>query len=387
MPSPSRRAIAGLVTLAATGTTIGTTAAAANATSTPKSEVPAVSLHLFAKAPAHLTAPDDITKLGNEVFIAYQNNAGKDGTPAGSFSVVIGYDIKTAKVLDTFKISGRVDGMAADMKHHRIFASVNEDLNSSLYVITPGEDASVKHFTYSPDPAQTGTDGKNGGTDSISIGSDGTAYVSHSNPDVALPAPNNTAAVYKIRLKGTSAELTPIFGVNDIVPVINPAAGAPKATAMGLTDPDSNRFIPGRDGGTLIQVAQADSKLVFVTDLKDKHPVVKQLNLTNAVIPSTGDATTTPQIDDVEKVSGKGTLFVVDQATGDTYTIDTANVDPGTYFVSQPASKAGDQPNDAALGVVNLKTGVVTHVATSLVSPKGLLFVPAARGHEDDGDR
>ena len=80
-------------------------------------------------------------------------------------------------------------------------------------------------------------------------------------------------------------------------------------------------------------------------------------------------------------------LYAVDQKSANIYSIDTGEVDPGTYFVSQPAPSAGDLPNDPAIGVVDLHTGVVTHVDSTLASPKGLLFVPAhTRDGEDSGD-
>ena len=66
----------------------------------------------------------------------------------------------------------------------------------------------------------------------------------------------------------------------------------------------------------------------------------------------------------------------MDQATGNIYETDTAQVEPGTLFVSQPAPKSGDLPNDPALGVLDPHTGVVTHIDSTMGSPKGLLFVP-----------
>ena len=339
-------------------------------------EIPVIHPKLFAPAPTGATKPDDITRLGGTLYVTYQNNAGKDGTPPGSVSTIVAFDIKTAKVLTTYTLTGRCDGLTADPKHERIFASVNEDLNSSLYVITPEASSPVKHYDYSPSPAQTGTDGTNGGTDAISIATDGTIYVAHSNPDPTLPPPNNAAAVYRITLDDTTADLTPVFGINDTAKVIN--ATAPSSTVLGLTDPDSNRFVPGPHGGTLIQDSQADSKLVFASHLHADHPKLRQLNLTNAAVPSKGDATTTPQLDDFERVTGEGTLYAVDQATGNIYAIGTGDVDPGTWFVSQPKPSFGDLPNDPAIGVVDLKTGVVTHGDSTLGSPKGLLFVPAS---------
>lgn len=248
------------------------------------SAVPSVHLKLFAAAPSGLKNPDDITKLGDLLFVAYQNGAQSDGSPAGVLSDVLAFDLKTGTVKHHYQFPGKVDGLTADSRHHRVLVTVNEDLNSSLYTITPSEDenAPIKHYTYSPSPAQTGSDGVNGGTDALSISSNGTIYVAHSNPDGSLPGANNTAAVYTVKLDDSTAKLTPVFGINDTAAVINPAAGAPKSAPLGLTDPDSNRWVPGRDGGTLIQDAQADSKLVYVSDLDAKKPTVRQLNLTNA---------------------------------------------------------------------------------------------------------
>ena len=337
------------------------------------SAIPSIQLKLFAAAPSGYKNPDDITRLGGLVFVAYQNNAGATGAPAGSKSDVVAFDLESGQVEQHYVLPGRVDGLTADRFHREVIATVNEDLNSSLYVIKNG---TAKHYTYSPSPAETGSDGTNGGTDAVSVADNGTIYVAHSNPDVTQPAPNNTAAVYTIKLSGSTAKLTPVFGVNDVAAVINPAPGAPASAPLGLTDPDSNRWVRGHDGGTLIQDAQADSKLVFVTDLADKTPTVKQLNLTNAVQPTGGAAT--PQLDDIVPAGGEGTLFVVDQKAGNIYWANTSGVKEGTLFVSQPAPKAGDLPNDPALGVVDPKTGVVTHlsVGVTLVSPKGLLFIP-----------
>jgi hypothetical protein len=348
-------------------------AAAAPTLSWATTTVPTVHPVVFAHHPDNTSKPDDITTLGGLIYVTYQNDAGKDGTPAGSFSTIIAYD-STGKSVATYTIPGRCDGLTADPTHNQILATANEDLNSSLFVITPGT-AQPKHYTYSPDPAQTGSDGSNGGTDAVSIAPAGTIYVAHSNPDPKLPAPNNAAAVYTMTLSGITAQLTPLFGVNDPAAFIGAGGGA--ATPMGLTDPDSNRFLPALGGGTLIQGAQGDSKLVMATNLGSGKPTLKQLKLTNATTPRHGAAT--PQVDDIVEVTGPGTLYAIDQGPSAlVYAMDTSSITPGTYFVSQPKPSTGDLPNDPGLGVVDLTTGVVTHVPAGLVSPKGLLFVPAA---------
>ena len=335
--------------------------------------VPIVHPVVFAHHPDGATKPDDITKLGDLIYVTYQNDAGKDGTPVGSYSTVIAYD-STGKSVATYTIPGRCDGLTADPTHNRILATANEDINSSLFVIHPGT-AQPAHYTYSPDPAQTGSDGKNGGTDAISVTPGGKIYVAHSNPDPKLPAPNNTAAVYMLTLSGTTAQLTPLFGVNDPAAGINGPSGA--ATPLGLTDPDSNQYLPALGGGTLIQSAQADSKLVMATNLQSGHPALKQLMLTNARPPRHGAAT--PQLDDIAQVTGPGTLYAVDQGPSAlVYAIDTSAITPGTMFGSQPKPSTGDLPNDPGLAVVDPTTGVVSHIGAGLTSPKGLLFLPAA---------
>ena len=335
--------------------------------------VPTVHPVVFAHHPEGASKPDDITTLGGLIYVTYQNDAGKDGTPFGSFSTILAYD-STGKSVATYTIPGRCDGLSADPTRHRILATANEDLNSSLFVITPGT-TQPTHYTYNPDPAQTGSDGSNGGTDAVSVTPDGTMYAAHSNPDPKLSAPNNAPAVYKMTLSGTTARLAPLFGVNDAAAVINAGGGA--ATPMGLTDPDSNHYFPSLGGGTLIQGAQGDSKLVLATNLALGNPSLKQLNLTNATAPRHGAAT--PQVDDIVQVSGPGTLYAVDQGpSAVVYAMDTSAITPGTVFVSQPKPSTGDLPNDPSLGIVDLATGVVTHIGSGLTSPKGLLFVPAA---------
>jgi hypothetical protein len=129
------------------------------------------------------------------LYVTYQNNAGPDGSPAGSASTIVAFNRGDGTVAATYTLTGRCDGLTADQAHSRLFASVNEDNNSSLYVITPSDANPIAHYTYSPDPAQIGTDNVvNGGTDAISIARDGTVYVAHSNPAVGL----NTAAVYTL---------------------------------------------------------------------------------------------------------------------------------------------------------------------------------------------
>jgi hypothetical protein len=375
---PRLRAISLAAGLAGLGSTAALTLGAPPALA--GGPAPTVHLSSFAAGAPGQTKPDDITKLGDRIYVGFQNNAGKDGSPAGSMSTVVAFNGDGQEVA-TWSILGRVDGLTADRLTHTIFASVNEDNNSSLFVIDPG-DPTPTHYTYSPNPSEIGAGetSSNGGTDSITISPDGTVYVAHSNPD---PGAGNTAAVYTISLSGTTANLTRVFGVQDPATVVNTGA----ATTLNLTDPDSNRYIPKTAPvlpNTLIQDSQADSQLVFVHKPGTTKQSLSVLNLTNAA----GDPTVTPQVDDIVEVTGPGTLYVVDQANGTISSIDTSGITPGTLFVSQPAPSAGDLANTPDLGVVDPTTGVVTHLGTGLASPKGLLFVPQQDDRQgQDGDQ
>jgi hypothetical protein len=375
---PNFRAIAlatGLVGLGSmSALTLATLPASAGA------PTPTVHLSPFAVGAVGQSKPDDITRLDGLIYVSFQNNAGADGSPAGSMSTIVAFNGR-GKEVATWSVPGRADGLTADRFTRTIYASVNEDNNSSLFIITPGNPTPA-HYTYSPNPSEIGAGEttSNGGTDSITIGSNGAVYVAHSNPD---PGAGNTAAEYTISLSGTTATLTRVFGVQDPATVVGTGA----VTTLNLTDPDSNRFIPKSAPvlpGTLIQDSQADSQLVFVHHPGTTMQSLSVLNLTNAA----GDPTVTPQLDDIVEVTGPGTLYVVDQANGTISSMNTKGITPGTLFVSQPAPSAGDLANTPDLGVVDPATGVVTHLGTGLASPKGLLFVPQQDDRQgQDGDQ
>ena len=50
---------------------------------------------------------------------------------------------------------GKVDGLTADPPNRRLIATVNEDLNSSLYVLQPDlPTPQIQHYAYDPSPAE-----------------------------------------------------------------------------------------------------------------------------------------------------------------------------------------------------------------------------------------
>ncbi len=346
---------------------VGVPVLAGSAGAAPNPPLPVIHPAPFAQAAAGQSLPDDITTLGNDVFVTYQNGVGPDGAPSKTGttqSSVVEYG-PTGNTVKTWQITGRVDGLTADPAHNRIFATSNEDNSSSLFVIIPTR-ANPLHYTYSPNPAEQapGETSPNGGTDSISIGTDGSVYVAHSNPDAGFPS---TAATFRLTLSGTTATLTPLFRVDD--PARDVVTG--KRVTLALGDPDSNRFIPANAPvlpRTLLQVSQSDHEIIIVN-----HPRAVNQSLSRLVLSNAGNATR-PTIDDVTEITGPGTLYAVDQKAGTVHTIDTSGFTPGSLVVAQPL----DSGNAGQLGVVDPRTGVITHFPNTFVSPKGLVFVPGS---------
>ncbi len=312
--------------------------------------------------------PDDIAALGGDLYVTYQDGVAADGSPSstGVFqSTVVEYS-PTGAVVASWLLLGRCDGLGADAKHNRILASVNEDNNSSLYSITPGNPTPF-HYSYDPNPSQIASNetSPNGGTDSISVSPDGTIYIAHSNPDPGFPS---TAATYTADLNGTTAFLKTVFRVDSkAVDVVTH-----QRVQLALTDPDSNRLIPAGAPvlpGAFLQDSQGDGQVIIV----QPSGRLERLVLKNAETP-----TLQPTIDDIAEVTGRGTLYVVDQGADDVETIDTSGFVPGTVVVAQPSDNTTSPPTVGQLGVLNPKTGVITHFPNTFNSPKGLVFVPAS---------
>jgi hypothetical protein len=294
------------------------------------------------------------------LWTEWQNAVNPDGTPGpggATHSTVTGFDAATGKLMATYSINGHVDGLTWDPRLRALIVTANEDNNSTMYLIDP-DAKTVVNYTYSPNPAVSG----NGGTDAVSLISD-QIYVSHSNPnDTTEPA------LYSMTLDNVAhvANLTPVY--NDNSSATDAVTGA--NAILALTDPDTNYVMPSispRFGGDLALISQADGKIVFSSN-NTGTPKLTVLTLTDNV------ASNAPPIDGLAvATSGKGTLFVVDAKGNLIQALDTTGWAAGTVFVTEPSDN-----HNPLLGTLNLSTGVITPLANTYVSPKGLFFVPAA---------
>jgi hypothetical protein len=113
-----------------------------------------------------LAQPDDITALGHDLFVGFQNGVGSQGEPstAGNLDSTIVEFTPSGHVIRQWDVTGKVDGLGADPERHLVIATVNEDSNSSIYAIAPRANSGdqVSHFTYNMQPLL-----HNGGTDGV----------------------------------------------------------------------------------------------------------------------------------------------------------------------------------------------------------------------------
>jgi hypothetical protein len=360
--------------VAALGVGLAVPATTAASTAGASSSLPAITLQPFAAGASGQTLPDDITRLDGKTFVTFQNGVPPTGPgPSGPQNSTVVEFGRSGNEIATWSLTGRCDGLTADPARDVVVATVNEDANSYLAIIRP-DNPNPKLYTYQPSPEAA--DG-NGGTDSITIGPDDTIYVAHSNPSPTTP---DTAALYKVQLQGTTAQLTSVFQVDSTATNITTGMSA----SLALTDPDSNRYIP-RDspvfGGSILQDSQGDGQIVVVD-----HPGTDRQSLRLLPLSNAENSTLQPTIDDMVEVTGPGTIYVVDQGAGTIQTIDTSGFAPGTIVIAQP----NDSGNTGQLGVLDPSTGMITHFPNTFTSPKGLLFVPSnqgsqgAQGNEDN---
>lgn len=326
---------------------------------------------VFATGGSSLSKPDDITAMNGSIFVAWQNGVGAMGEPAGNGntqSTVVQYSL-AGQVVKQWSLTGRVDGMAADAPRDRIIATVNEDGNSSLFLIDL-RGSNIVHYTYS---------GLNhgGGTDAPHM------YRGQLLITASSPSDSTHAAVYRAALSGSIATLTPVFFDDSTATDANPSGGD---MTLALTDPDSNTVVPGsspRFGHDFMLNSQGDGQLIFAHDAGSAGQQLSVLNLS----PDSGTANNTVSVDDTAwATADRGTLYATDgtstvYAVSGHFAVGTAlsSVTPGN------ANNAPANPGPNFLATLDLRTGRLTPVVGVTFQPKGLVFISGKPG-DGEGD-
>jgi len=314
----------------------------------------------------HLTQPDDIVSLGGNLYVGFQNGVGSQGEESGSGNLDSTLLEITPKgsVVKQWDMRGKIDGMGADAATGRVFASVNEDSKSSLYVESGG---TVTHYAYTQSPLP-----HMGGTDAISV-LNGKILISASAPGTSGKAPKNAAAVYVVTLNASAktATVAPFFAINASATAVN-GTSAGKTVTLALTDPDSNSVVPSSSpsfAGDFMLNSQGDLQLIFSDASGQNLQVLK----------------TSQSVDDTAwATSASGTLYATD-SSADTVDAITGPFKPGTAYTAVAPCNANNAPTTCpappswpvnSLGTINLKTGAVTTVYRGPLTPKGLVFLP-----------
>jgi hypothetical protein len=321
--------------------------------------------HATAKGKQSVFQPDDLAKLGSDIFVGFQNGVGPQGETMNgvSDSTVVEFSSSGSPVAQ-WDIAGHVDGLAADSATGRVIATVNEDGNSSLYVITPGSHSAVQYH-YPPLPS-------NGGTDAVSVWH-GMLLTSASAPGTTGKAAPQASypAVYVVSLNAGTHTATVRGLFEDEASAKRANAGASGSTHLALVDPDSNAVVPSyaqRFAGQFELTSQGDGEQIFVANTSGTQLSVLKLSQAGG--------------DDSAWASGpSGTLYVTDNSADLVYKI-TGPFRAGTELIAASPCDANSAPMSCLakryLGEVNMTSGAVTKLPIGGFSilPKGLLFVP-----------
>jgi hypothetical protein len=323
-----------------------------------------------------LSDPDDISRLGDDLFVGFQNGPqGQPSTDGNLDSTVVELTLNGTPV-SQWDITGKADGVTADPATGLVVATVNEDANSALYTINPARGpAGVKRYAYN-EPLPHG-----GGTDAISFYR-GEMFISASAPGTTgAPAPQPTyPAVYSVTLDPSTlvATVTPLFNDEDPAIIANVNSSQHRQQVnLALTDPDSNEVVPPsapRFGGDFMLTSQGDQEQIFVRDAGGPHQRLHVLTLSQSV-------------DDTAWATGYGGRLYSTDSTNDAVDVVTGPFRTGQVLTV--ATPCGSNSAPAAcpslpmfpanyLATLNPWTGQVAAVTTTgapYVPQGGLAFV------------
>jgi len=334
--------------------------------------------HLYLKGAAPhseaLTQPDDITRVGDDLFTGFQNGVGPQGqasTDGNRDSTIVEFTL-SGFVVNQWDIRGKCDGLTANPATGIVWATVNEDAHSSLYAIDPFT-SQVTHYAYNRALPH------NGGTDAISF-DNGLMLISASAPGTsgaAAPQPYYPA-VYVVTPNPATrvATVHPLFFDESHATAVNgPHDGRP--VKLGLTDPDSNEVVPGfapRFGGFFMLASQGDKEQIYVHDPAAHGQHLFVLSLSQSV-------------DDTAWATSFDGAFYTADHDGDAIDMITGFFTPGsTVLVAVTPCDANGSPATCPgpgfpanyIGSLNMFTGHISPVSLTGVSvhPQGMIFVP-----------
>jgi len=314
---------------------------------------------------ASVFQPDDLTKLGSDIFVGFQNNVGPQGeTVSGvNTSTIVEFSSSGSKVKQ-WDVAGHFDGIAALQATGKVIVTANEDANAHIYEIDPSSSKPAQYSVPAPLPHK-------GGLDAISFWH-GKMLITASAPGTTGgPAPpQNYPAVYVVSLNSSTHTATFHSLFTDMATAKQANSGKTGTTKLALTDPDSNEIVPSyapRFAGEFMLTSQGDGEQIFVADTTGKNLSVLKLSQAGS--------------DDTAWTSGpSGTLYITDNSTDLIWKV-TGPFKRGEQLVAASPCDANSAPMSCLakkyLGQVDMNTGAITKLSlTNEIQPKGLLWVP-----------
>ena len=290
------------------------------------------------------TAPDSVTIAGDYLFVAYANGVASDGTGSGT-SEIVQYDL-SGHIVQTYDITGSVDGLKFDPVTEKLWALQNQDGNSTLTIIDP-----ATHQVSQPIAPEVMSATR--GFDDV-VFEDAKVFLSYTNPVnsgdaviVSLDGGNHpkgeleTDPILKFGATGTN---TVTHATDQVVP---------------LNDPDSLKSAPN---GDLLLSSGDDGTIVDVHHAGKADQSVSFTEITD----SSGNRV--KGLDDVIKTDAtSGTFYLTDTTNNTVESFHVTGLNPNDYYAS--VSSLG------GFGSVDPTTGKFT-LLVAASGAHGIAFTP-----------
>jgi hypothetical protein len=251
-------------------------------------------------------------------------------------------------------VPGHSDGLKVDPSTHLLWALQNEDANANLVIIDP-ETHHQKLYTFS-------SAAHGGGYDDL-VFRGCKAYISASNP---ANNPNAGPAIVSATLEGSTVEVKPVlFGNASAIDVPTDTT-----VQLNLQDPDSMTLDPQ---GNIVLDSQGDQELIIVSHPGTSSQAVLRLPL--SFLSSTG--VTPVEVDDTAFVtSTEGFILFADKKLNTVFSLKKNAFVPGAAYTAADGGPF--------VGTIDMTTGIITPIVTSLGNPGGLVFVNTSKHDGDD---
>ena len=211
--------------------------------------------------PTGATQPDDlaISADGNDLWVGYGN--GVDTTGAGGPSSVVEYEISTGAVLRNLSIPGHLDRLKLNPRTFDIWATENEDGNSTLAIIKP-RTGKFTIYKFSPTLITGGLD------DLVFTGRDPEQVFLVTSSQVATTSPVIVQIAGGPKPSNTAVTQTLAGNPTAVWYVVTNAA----ETTDVIGDPDSMTVDPA---GELVLDNRSDFSLYIVRAATATNPVLR----------------------------------------------------------------------------------------------------------------